>query len=122
MVALFWSQFFWLISAFDDPLVEMLQSKGWDKVHRSELRDGFQYVIRKWCSQRSPQLVWRGGKRRPQVVLTTINKGAKRCIYRKDFLRCLQFVGVDQIDAELAVKKMFELQTLEPLYYLFSND
>ena len=100
------------------PSLTCFEETGWDKVYRSELRNGFQHALREWCSQRSPQLLWRGDKAKPWAV----HKGKNQPIYREDFLRCLKVVEVDQIDAESAVNKIFELETLEPLYDLFSND
>ena len=118
MVETFWHNFFWLFLFFDEPLVDMFRRNGWNKVYRSELRDGFQHALREWCSQLSPQLLWRGDKAKPWAV----HKVKNQPIYREDFLRCLKVVEVDQTDAELAVNKIFELETLEPLYDLFSND
>lgn len=61
----------WLFLSFDKPLLDMFQSKGWDKKHQDELRKGFRHILRfeidslKIDSLRDHRLLWGSDNERP---------------------------------------------------------
>ena len=114
-----WRDFFWLFLLFDEPLFEMFRGKGWDRIHKSSIREGFKWQL-KWeiDGLTGNRLLWRSDKDRPWFACTYFTSR----IYPEDVLRCLDLVGVDRDLAHLAVDQMFKLQSLTPFYDVLSDN
>jgi hypothetical protein len=106
----------WLFLSFDKPLLDMFQSKGWDKKYQDELREGFMCkIIFDFTSNR---LLWGSNEERPWFTC----EGFIRHIYPEDVLRCLDLVGIDQTLARWAVDEVFKLHNLTPFWAVLYND
>ncbi len=119
MIRDLWGDLFWLFLCFDQPLSDMVKAKGWGKIYRKEIREGFKLQL--WCDIRGftgTRLMWGSDKDRPWLT----RKNIASHIYAEDVLRCLDLVGVDPALAHSAVDKVFKLQSLTPLYDVFSDD
>lgn len=115
----FWYYFFWLFLSFDEPLFDMLKAKGWDKIYKKEIREGFK--SRLWYEIRGltgNELMWGNDKDQPWLTCRSFASH----IYPEDVLRCLDLVGIDPDLAHSAVDKVFKSQSLTPLYDVLSDD
>ena len=123
MISNSWDYFFWLFLSFDEPLFGMLKAKGWDKIYRNEIREGFKlrlrYEIRGLTLNR---LRWGSDKDEPKDKPWFTCEGFTSHFYSEDVLRCLDLVGIDPGRAHLAVDKVFKLQSLTPLYRVLYHD
>ena len=108
-----WHDFLWLFLLFDEPLFDMLRGKGWDKIYKSNIREGFKWQLEfEIAGLTNTRLIWSSDKDKPWFTHTTFTPR----IYPEDVLRCLDLVGVDRDLAHLAVDQMFKLQSLTPFY------
>jgi hypothetical protein len=107
-----WRHFFWLFLLFDEPLFDMFRGKGWDKIHKNTVREGFKWQLKhEIVTFTGNRLLWSSDKDKPWFTCRYFASHA----YPEDVLRCLDLVGVDQDLAHLAVDQMFKLQSLTPL-------
>ena len=117
----FWDCFLWLFLSFDEPLFNMLQAKGWNKMYRNEIREGFksQLVLEIYGHMGvANRILWSSDKDKPWFT----RKYLTSRVYPKDVLRCLDLVGIDPDLAHSAVNQVFKLQSLTPFYdVLFDN-
>ena len=111
--------FFWLFLCFDEPLFDMLRAKGWGKIYRNEMREGFQFRLSfEMRGLTVNRLMWGSDKGKPWLTC----KGFTSHIYSEDVLRCLDLIGIDPGLAHSAVDQVFKLQSLVPLYDVLSDD
>ena len=107
------TDFLWLFLLFDEPLFDILRGKGWDKIHKNQIREGFKWqLIHEIQGLTNTRLIWSSDKDKPWFTHTTFIPR----IYPEDVLRCLDLVGIDRDLAHLAVDQMFKLQSLTPFY------
>ena len=115
-ISSFWYCFLWLFLSFDEPLFNMLQAKGWNKMYRNEIREGFKSQLR--VEGVANRILWSSDKDKPWFT----RKYLTSHVYPKDVLRCLDLVGIDPDLAHSAVDQVFKLQSLTPFYdVLFDN-
>ena len=119
MISSLWDCFFWPFLSFDEPLFGMLKAKGWDKIYRNEIREGFKLQLRfEIRGATGIKLMWGSDKDKPWFTC----EGFASHIYPEDVLRCLDLVGIDPGPAQLAVDKVFKLQSLIPFYDVLSDN
>ena len=119
MISNLWRELFWPFLCFDEPLSDMVKSKGWGKTYRKELREGFKLQLRfEIHGLTGNRLMWGNDKDKPWLTCQYFASH----IYAEDVLRCLDLVGVDPALAHSAVDKVFKLQSLTPLYRVLSDD
>ena len=119
----FWGEFLWPFLSFAEPLFDMLRAKGWDKMYRNKLREGFKsrlsHEIHGIASVRDITgnlIVWGSDKDEPK------DKPWFRCqnftshVCPEDVLRCLDLVGIYPDLARSAVDQVFKLHSLTPFY------
>ena len=115
----FWSDFLWPFLVFDEPLFDMLRSKGWDKVYQNKLRKGFKFQLSfEIDGFTGKKLVWGSDKEKPSFTC----KGFASHIYPEDLLRFFDLVGIDPDLARSTVNQVFKLQSLTPFYDVLSDD
>ena len=108
-----WHDFLWLFLFFDEPLFDMVKGKGWDKIYKNNIREGFKRQLRfEIQGLTGHRLLWSSDEGKPWFTPKTFTPR----IYPEDVLRCLDLVGVDRDLAHLAVDQMFKLQSLKPFY------
>ena len=45
MISEFWSPLLWPFLSFDEPLFDMLRAKGWGKIYKNKIREGFKFQL-----------------------------------------------------------------------------
>ena len=119
MISDLWDELLWPFLCFDEPLFGMLRAKGWGKIYRKEIREGFKLQLRfEIGGLTTNELMWGNDKDKPWLALQDFASH----IYAEDLLRCLDLVGIDPDRAHSAVDKVFKLQSLIPLYRVLSDD
>ena len=114
-----WRHLFWLFLLFDEPLFDMARAKGWDRIYKNQIREGFQWQLKYEIEGRTGhQLIWSSDKDKPWFSCDYFASHA----YPEDVLRCLDLVGIDRDLAHLAVDQVFKLQSLTPFYDVLSNN
>jgi hypothetical protein len=105
--------FLWLFLLFDEPLFDMLRAKGWDKLYKNTIREGFQWQLQsEMRAYAGNRVLWSSDKDKPWFTCEFFASHA----YPEDVFRCLDMVGIDRDLAHLAVDQMFKLQSLTPFY------
>jgi hypothetical protein len=113
MISHVWHNFLWLFLLFDEPLVKMFRGKGWDKIYKNSIREGFKWQLKfEIQGLTNNRLLWSSNKDKPWFACRYFTSR----IYPEDVLRCLDLVGIDRDLAHLAVDQMFKLQSLTPFY------
>ena len=112
-----WRDLFWPFLSFDEPVFDMLQAKGWGKIYRKEIREGFKLQLRfEIRGLTGNRVMWGSDKDKPWLT----REGFASHIYPEDLLRCLHLVGIDPGRAHSAVDKVFKLHSFTPLYRVLS--
>ena len=118
MISDLWRELFWPFLFFDEPLSDMVKAKGWGKVYRKEIREGFKLQLRfEIRGLTGNRLMWGSDNDKPWLTCEDFTSH----IYSEDIVRCLAFVGIDRGLADSAVDQVFELQSLAPLYDVLSD-
>ena len=113
-----WDCFLWPFLCFDEPLSDMLRSKGWGEIYKNNMRKGLKSQLRAEINvYTGRRLMWGRDQEKPWFTV----KGFTSHIYPKDVLRCLELVGIDPPLADSAVEQVFKLQSLTPLYDVLSD-
>ena len=108
-----WCDFLWLFLLFDEPLFDMVRAKGWDKIHKNSIREGFQWQLKHEIQGLTGHLIlWSSDKDKPWFTCQYFTSH----VYRENVLRCLDLVGIDRDLAYMAVDQVFKLQNLTPFY------
>ena len=119
-ISQYWRALFWSFLLFDEPLFGMLRAKGWGKICRDEIREGFQsQLMFEIHGHLTPyKLVWGSDKEKPWFTCQRFTSH----IYPEDVLRCLDLIGIDQDVAHWAVDEVFKLHSLTPFWAVLSDD
>ena len=105
--------FLWLFLLFDEPLFDMVRAKGWDKLYKNTIREGFQRQLKsEMLAYTGNRILWSSNKDKPWFTCKFFASHA----YPEDVLRCLDLIGIDRDLAHLAVDQMFKLQSFTPFY------
>ncbi len=108
-----WRHFLWLCLLYNEPLFGMLREKGWDKLYKNKIREGFKsqlsFEIQGLAGHR---IMWSSDKDKPWFACRYFISH----ICPEDVLRCLDLVGIDRDLAQSAVDQIFKLQSLTPFY------
>ena len=111
-----WSRILWPFLCFDEPLFDMLRVKGWGKIYKNDMREGFKSQLRFEIDEN--RLMWGSDEGKPWFTRQFLTSH----IYPGDVLRCLELVDIDPGLAHSAVDQAFKLQSLIPLYDVLSDD
>jgi hypothetical protein len=108
-----WRHFLWLCLLYNEPLFGMLREKGWDKLYKNNIREGFKSQLRFEIKDLTGHtIIWSGEKGKTWFTCTSFTSYA----YPEDVLRSLDLVGIDRDIAQSAVDQVFKLQSLTPFH------
>ena len=112
-----WKKLFSVLLTVGEPLFEMIKRNGWAELNKESIKEGFVRYL---------QLVIRLDDRKSQYMQiqwfhekegSWFQIGAKKGrVFSKNLLGCLALAGVNETVARLAVREVFETETLYPFY------
>ena len=117
-----WENLFFVLLNVGEPLFEMIHRNGWAKSNQESIREGFTQkleLVVEWADPTTQyvQIQW---FREREASWFQIEQSGKIYYYGKfspeNLLRCLKLAGTNETVARLAVKKVFETETLNPFY------
>ena len=112
-----WGKLFFVLLTVGEPLFQMIHRNGWAEPNKESIRDGFKhelkFVIRlDDCRISYSQIQWfreRGA--------SWFQIGAKKGrVSPENLFGCLKLAGTNETVARLAVREVFETETLYPFY------
>ena len=117
-----WENLFFVLLNVGEPLFQMIHRNGWADSNQESIREGFRqkvYLLIEWADPRTQyvQIQW---FRERETSWFQIDQSGKSYYYGKfspeNLLGCLKLAGTNETAARLAVKEVFETETLYPFY------
>ena len=106
-----WSPLFFLLLVVGEPLFQMIHRNGWYEPNKEAIRKGFMYYLM-WDNDIFVTIEWSYEKGLFEIHESKDRKGR---VSPDSLSRCLEFVGVNETVARLAVEEMIETESLSPL-------
>ena len=103
---------------FGEPLFEMIKRNGWARSNKESIRDGFTAALMHLIHLNDPNLKAIGVKWVDEGGRSWFDIGFHspgKC-YPENLLGCLELASVNETVARLAIREVFETETLYPLH------